>query len=134
MTIGERIKMRREYLNISQDELAKKLGYKSRSSINKIELGINDITQSKIKAIADILETTPAYIMGWEDILESETNDSAEKVQKRDDAITDIILKMRRDENLLDAIKELCELSPEHISSVKAFITVLKQQHINNVK
>ena len=134
MTIGERIKTRREYLNISQDELAKKLGYKSRSSINKIELGINDITQSKIKAIADILETTPAYIMGWEDILESETNDSAEKVQKRDDAITDIILKMRRDENLLDAIKELCELSPEHISSVKAFITVLKQQHINNVK
>ena len=134
MTIGERIKTRREYLNISQDELAKKLGYKSRSSINKIELGINDITQSKIKAIADILETTPAYIMGWEDILESETNDSAEKVQKRDDAITDIILKMRRDENLLDAIKELCELSPEHISSVKAFITVLKQQNINNVK
>jgi transcriptional regulator with XRE-family HTH domain len=134
MTIGERIKKRREYLNISQEELAKKLGYKSRSSINKIELGINDITQSKIKAIADILETTPAYIMGWEDILESETNDSAEKVQKRDDAITDIILKMRRDENLLEAIKELCELSPEHISAVKAFITVLKQQHINNVK
>ncbi|MGM9648837.1 MAG: helix-turn-helix domain-containing protein [Butyricicoccaceae bacterium] len=67
MTIGERIKQRREYLKMSQEELAHKLGYKSRSSINKIELGANNLTQSKIKAIADALETTPSYIMGWED-------------------------------------------------------------------
>lgn len=66
-TIGERIKDRREQLKMSQDELAQKLGYKSRSSINKIELGERNLTQSKIKAISDALETTPAYIMGWED-------------------------------------------------------------------
>lgn len=40
MTIGERIKFKREELDISQDELARRLGYKSRSSINKIELGL----------------------------------------------------------------------------------------------
>ena len=67
MSIGERIKNRREQLNMSQYELARKLGYKSRSSINKIELGLQNLTQSKIKAIADALDTTPAYIMGWED-------------------------------------------------------------------
>lgn len=67
MTIGERIRERRKELNISQDELAKKLKYKSRSSINKIELGHYNLTQSKIKAIADALETTPSYIMGWTD-------------------------------------------------------------------
>ena len=67
MTIGERIKTRREELDISQEELAKRLGYKSRSSINKIELGANNLTQSKIKAIADALDTTPAYIMGWDE-------------------------------------------------------------------
>ena len=39
----ERIRRRREELGLSQDELAKKLGYKSRSSINKIEKGENDI-------------------------------------------------------------------------------------------
>ena len=66
LTIGERIKLRREELNLSQDELAKRLGYKSRSSINKIEVGSRDLTQSRIKAIADALETTPSYIMGWE--------------------------------------------------------------------
>ena len=48
-------------------ELAKRLGYKSRSSINKIEVGSRDLTQSRIKAIADALETTPSYIMGWEE-------------------------------------------------------------------
>lgn len=67
MTIGERIKIRREELNLSQDELAKRLGYKSRSSINKIEVGSRDLTQARIKAIADALDTTPSYIMGWDE-------------------------------------------------------------------
>jgi len=66
-TIGDRIKMRREELGITQEELAHKLGYKSRSSINKIELNSNNLTQSKIKKIADILNTTPSYIMGWDE-------------------------------------------------------------------
>lgn len=71
MTIGERIKARREELCYSQEDLAKKLGYKSRSSINKIELGYQNLTQSKIKAIADALDTTPSYIMGWTNTPES---------------------------------------------------------------
>ncbi len=75
MTIGERIKQKREELNLSQDELAKRLGYKSRSSINKIELNQRNLTQSKIKAIADALETTPAYIMGWDE------KDNLERIQ-----------------------------------------------------
>lgn len=65
-TIGSRIRSRREELGLSQEELGNKLGYKSRSSINKIELDQRNLTQSKIKAIADALNTTPAYIMGWE--------------------------------------------------------------------
>lgn len=75
-TIGERIRLRREELHLSQEELAKKLGYKSRSSINKIELDSRNLTQSKIKAIADALETTPSYIMGWEE--ESSTSEKIE--------------------------------------------------------
>ena len=66
-TIGSRIRNRREELGLSQDELGKRLGYKSRSSINKIELDQRNLTQSKIKAIAEALETTPAYIMGWDE-------------------------------------------------------------------
>ena len=70
-TTGARIRQLREALGLSQDDLATLLNYKSRSSINKIELGERNLTQSKIKAIADALHTTPAYIMGWEDPLES---------------------------------------------------------------
>ncbi|MBQ7792811.1 MAG: helix-turn-helix domain-containing protein [Clostridia bacterium] len=66
MKLCDRIRSRREELGMSQDELAKKLGYKSRSSINKIEMGINDVTQSKIVAFADALSVSPGYLMGWE--------------------------------------------------------------------
>lgn len=66
-TIGERIRLRREQLGLSQEELAKALGYKSRSSINKIELGLQKLTQSKISSTAEALQTTPYYIMGWDD-------------------------------------------------------------------
>jgi len=58
------IKKAREERGMSQDELARLVGFKSRSSINKIELGINDITQSKLVAIANALHTTPAALIG----------------------------------------------------------------------
>ncbi len=64
--ISENIRKRREELGISQEELAKKLGYKSRSSINKIEKGINDIPQSKIIEFAEALTISPIKLMGWE--------------------------------------------------------------------
>ena len=66
MTLYDRIRARREELNMSQEELAKRLGYKSRSTIAKIESGENDITQSKIVAFAKALGIKTAYLMGWE--------------------------------------------------------------------
>lgn len=67
MTVGERIKLRRLELGLSQDELAKKVGYKSRSSINKIELA-RDLPLRKVEAMAKALETTPEYLMGWQEL------------------------------------------------------------------
>lgn len=66
MDIGDRIKIRREELGMSQEELAKAIGYKSRSSINKIELDGRGLPQGKVVAIAKALHVTPAYLMGWE--------------------------------------------------------------------
>jgi len=63
-----RIRARREELGLSQEELAARMGYKSKSSINKIEMGINDIPQSKVLAFARALETTTAYLMGCDDM------------------------------------------------------------------
>lgn len=67
MQIGDRIKQRREELGMSQDELAKKVGYKSRSSINKIEADGRGLPQKKIVDFAKALETSPSDLMGWSD-------------------------------------------------------------------
>ena len=66
MSLGQNIRLYREKLGMTQEELAKKLGYKDRSTIAKIENDVNDITQSKIVAIAEALQTTAATLMGWE--------------------------------------------------------------------
>ena len=47
-TIGEKIKEIRIENNLTMDELAEELGYSSRSTINKIEKGINDISYEKL--------------------------------------------------------------------------------------
>jgi len=65
--LGERIKQRREELGMTQTELAERMGYKSRSSINKIENGTNDIVQSKVERFAKVLDTGIGFLMGWDD-------------------------------------------------------------------
>lgn len=63
-TIYERIRARRIELGLTVEELAKKMGYKDKSSISKIENGKADIPQSKVIAFARALNTTTAYLMG----------------------------------------------------------------------
>lgn len=66
MTIGERIKNRRTSLGISQVSLADKVGI-SKQSLYKYENGIiTNIPSDKISQIAVVLDTTPAYLMGWD--------------------------------------------------------------------
>ena len=65
--IGERIKRRRLELKMSQEELAEKLGYTHRSTIAKIEKGVNDVSGSKIDQFATALKVSTAYLMGFED-------------------------------------------------------------------
>ena len=74
MTLGEKVKLKREELNLSQEELAEKMNYKSKTSIHKIEVGITDLPLSKVKELAAVLKTTPAYLMGWEDKKEDKEN------------------------------------------------------------
>ena len=56
--------MRREFLKMTQIELARLMGYKDASSITKLEKGENDIPQSKISQLAKCLKTTTEYLIG----------------------------------------------------------------------
>lgn len=67
MNIGDKIRKLREEKGLSQEELAQKMGYKSKTSIHKIEQGITDLPLSKVSEFANILNTTSSYLMGWED-------------------------------------------------------------------
>ena len=66
MTIGQRIKEMRLDKNLTQDELAARI-HTTKQTIHKYENGIiTNIPSSKIEAIANALNTTPDYLMGWE--------------------------------------------------------------------
>lgn len=71
MNIGDRIKKTRIDNGLTQDELASYLST-TKQTIHKYETGlISNIPSSKIEAIAKVLHTTPAYLMGWEDDISS---------------------------------------------------------------
>lgn len=66
MKIGERIRGRRDELGISQTELAEKIG-EAKQTIYKYESGIiTNIPISKLELIAKALNSSPAYLTGWE--------------------------------------------------------------------
>ena len=48
---GEKVKEIRKKAGLNQDEFAKELGYTSRSTINKIEKGVNDMSQDKLELL-----------------------------------------------------------------------------------
>lgn len=75
-TLGDNILYMRKQLGLTQEELAQRVGYKSKSSINKIELGLNDIPRSKVVKFAEALGTTPARLMGYSLTVGERTNRS----------------------------------------------------------
>lgn len=64
MTFGERINKIRNEKGMTQDELARAVGYKSRSTIAKIESGERDVSQSMVIKFAKALNTTTTVLMG----------------------------------------------------------------------
>jgi transcriptional regulator with XRE-family HTH domain len=102
--IGNLIRQRRIELGMTQEELAHKLGYKSKSTINKIEIGVNGISQSKIKDFAAALDCSPfLFIEGVE----------------HDPVPSDAVMKYA---------KAISELSPELQDNVMKYIDFLKRE------
>ena len=83
MTIGENIARRREQLGMTQEELAEKMGYKHKSSISKIEKGLNDIPQSKLKQFAEALYTTVDYLLDGEEGEDEELMEYLQELRTR---------------------------------------------------
>lgn len=119
MKIGERIKEKRKELGLSLEQLATKLG-KNRSTIYRYENGdIENMPLDILVPIADALNVTPAYLMGWD-------NDE-EDTRKKIDVTTDILIRMEKDKNFADLIKILYKMDDSKIVAVKAMLDSLIQ-------
>ena len=87
MELGEKVKARRIALGLSQEELAKKIGLSTRFSISKIECG-RPIKQDTVVKLADALNVSPSYLMGWADEEGNEIIDDPYDRLKRELGIT----------------------------------------------
>lgn len=67
MTVGDRIRQRRMQLGLTQDELAKRLGYKDRSAVCRVESAGDSLSNKRVMKIANALNTSAAVLYGWED-------------------------------------------------------------------
>lgn len=118
--IGRKIREAREMTGMTQEELARKLGYKGKSAIAKIETGANDIPISKVKDFAKALYTTPAFLMGWED----EEGDVRHYIN--DDTLA-LAQQLHDDKELRMMFDTVKNLSPDAMQYVKDTLLYLEK-------
>ena len=106
-TLGNRIRQRRIELKLTQEELGKMVGYTSRTTVNKVELGISLPNQPKIELFAKALNTTPSYLMGW-------TDNYNDNINKENQELFNLIQQLTDDE-----VKELSSFVDYLISKRK---------------
>ena len=115
MTVATRIKDRRNELGWSQRELARRMGYKDNSTLARIEQGKVSIYQPKIVQFSEVLDVSVAYLMGW---IEEET-------EKKNDILTDIILKMRTDDTFMSVVENLYKLDNNKLETINQMLNTL---------
>lgn len=119
--IGKNIMEARKRAGLTQEELASRVGYKTKSAINKIEMGTRDLPQRKIVQFAKALDTSPAALMGWID----------EEVDKKNDAIASAVSKMRKEPEFFEVVSWLSDMydhQTEKFASVKQMIYLLRSE------
>lgn len=115
LKLYENIKKFRLEKGMTQDELAHRAGYTDRSSIAKIERGLVDLSQSKIKQFADIFGVTPSNLMGWVD----------EETSKKNNDLVVLINKMRKDPEFFEVVSKLASLPAAEYASIKQLLSAL---------
>lgn len=63
--LGENIRKRRQYLNMTQGQLAEKMGYADKGMISRIENGKIGLSKEKIEKFAEVLRISPVELMGY---------------------------------------------------------------------
>lgn len=126
MTTGERIKKRRKEIGFSAEKLAEKLGI-SPATIYRYEKGdIVKIPGSILEPLAEILQTTPSVLMGWEEQLEVE-----QSPLENDEELKQIWNQIKSGKNRaiilgFDGNREIVKLTDEQAAMMSAIINTIK--------
>ena len=98
MTTGERLKLRRKEIGFSAEKVADQLGV-SPATIYRYEKGdIEKVPVDSLAELAKILQTTPAYLMGWESQADqAEINDLLAQIQASEEKEQSRIAEMIQD-------------------------------------
>ena len=118
MTIGDRIKSRPEELGWTQEELAMKMGYKSKSTINKVEMGKVDVSQKKIPQYAKVLMTTEKYLMGWDEAVPTSGQESEYYLDEETRELVELMHKDPQYHTLFSASRKLSKEDLQIIMSM----------------
>lgn len=122
MEIGKRIKMLRNSVGLTQDELGDKLGVK-KAAIQKYESGsIVNLKIETIKKLAEIFEVTPAYIMGWDKFDEEINNDKLKRQIRLAELLSD-----RFDMEIVETIFKSFELNEDGQNKLFSYMEDLTQ-------
>lgn len=117
LKLYENIKRYRMEAKLSQAELAKRTGYTDRSSIAKIEKGLVDLSQSKIKQFAEVLGVTPGHLMGWDE-------KPVEELQDMGALAAQLLL----DQDAMEMAREYMQLSEADRYAVRLVIASMAQK------
>ena len=118
--IGDRIKERRITLGMTQEELANRMGYKSKSTINKVESGVNDVNQTTASKYATKLGVSVAYLLGWTDDLnyvpDQKTEEYAQMESMRNISVA--YLTELTEYDMKDMVADLLKLNQEGLNEL----------------
>lgn len=110
---ANKIKELRTEKGLTLEQVGKLVGV-GKSTVRKWETGmIANMKRDKISALAKALNTTPAYLLGWEE------------EQKKNDIQADIILRMRSDNEFMSAVETLYKLDKDKLNSINQMLNTL---------
>lgn len=108
MNVQDIIKHRRTELGLTLKDVAKALGV-SEGTVSRYETGdIQNMGIDKIQSLSKVLQCSPGYLMGWEDIYEDFSLSSTEKqiiveYRKADDVTKEMVHRVLHIEEKRDS-------------------------------
>ncbi|WP_300903393.1 helix-turn-helix domain-containing protein [Faecalibaculum rodentium] len=128
-TVGNAIRSRREQLNMTQEELAHKIGFTSRTGVSKLEKGQTEPSIDRLKLLAEALDTTVEYLIYGPVAYNRSLGDYQENrdyLRINDPSLIPYLEELSNPEKriLFDKIKEL---EPQDVASLLRVVKMIEE-------